>query len=117
MSRLLRALWPLITLLVLVGFFTIGLTRDPSLLPSEMIDRPVPAFELTELYQVDKKLTQDIFIGDVTLINVFGSWCVACRVEHPKLMQLSKSGEVKLIGIDWRDSCLLYTSPSPRDRG
>ncbi len=104
MTRYFQALWPLLGLLVLVIFFGFGLTRDPKILPSEMIDRPVPNFELTDLYNPDSVLTQDMFLGDISLINVFGSWCIACEVEHPKLMELSRSKAIKLVGIDWRDT-------------
>lgn len=104
MARIFRATWPLIGLLFLAILFAFGLTRDPSELPSEMIDRPVPEFELTDLYQPDVVLTDGMFLNDVALINVFGSWCIACEVEHPKLMSLSQMDEFKLVGIDWRDT-------------
>ncbi len=102
--RLLRAIWPLLSLLFLVAMLAFGLTRDPNILPSEMIDRPVPAFALSELYEPERTLTQDMFLGDITLVNVFGSWCIACEVEHPKLMDIGRSEVIKLVGIDWRDT-------------
>ena len=98
-----RALLPL-GLFLLIGLaFAVGLTKDPKLLPSELLNRPVPDFALTELYDETDILTQDMFDGKVSLINVFGSWCVACNVEHPVLMDIAKRNEVNLIGIDWRD--------------
>ena len=102
--RLFRALWPLLGLLSLVIFLAFGLTRDPNILPSEMIDRPVPAFALSELYEAERELSQDMFLGEISLINVFGSWCIACEVEHAKLMEISQSEAIKLVGIDWRDT-------------
>ncbi len=100
---MLRALLPL-GLFLLIGLaFAVGLTKDPRNLPSEMIDRAFPEFELTELYDETKILTADMFTGQVSLINIFGSWCVACNVEHPVLMNIEKSGEVNLVGMDWRD--------------
>lgn len=102
--RMLRALWPLLSLLSLVAMLAFGLTRDPNILPSEMIDRPVPAFALSELYEPERTLTQDMFLGEITLVNVFGSWCIACEVEHPKLMDIGRSEVIKLVGIDWRDT-------------
>jgi len=96
-----RALIPL-GLFLLIGFaFAIGLTKDPKRLPSEMIDQPFPPFELTELYDETEILTTDMLTGQVSLINVFGSWCVACNVEHPVLMNVQD--DVNLIGMDWRD--------------
>ena len=104
MTRILQGFWPLLTFLVVVIIFAFGLTRDPNVLPSEMIDRPVPAFELTELYAPETTLTEDIFLGHISLVNVFGSWCVSCVVEHPKLMDISANQSVKLVGVDWRDT-------------
>ena len=100
---MLRALLPL-GLFLLIGLaFAVGLTKDPRNLPSEMIDRPFPEFELTALYDEAEILTEEMFKGRVSLINVFGSWCVSCNVEHPMLMDIAKSGEAVLIGMDWRD--------------
>lgn len=88
--------------LVLVVFLAIGLTRDPSKIPTEMIDRPMPAFELPELREA-RLVTQTDLLGDVTLVNVFGSWCVACLQEHPTLMELSEDRIVRIVGVNWRD--------------
>jgi len=100
---MMRALLPL-GLFLLIGIaFAIGLTKDPRRLPSELIDQPFPDFALTELYTESETLTQDMLIGQVSLINVFGSWCVACNVEHPVLMDIAARKEINLIGMDWRD--------------
>lgn len=99
----LKALVPLFVFAGLVIAFGFGLTRDPSLLPSEMIDRPFPAFELKDLYTEDM-VTEEVFKNEVSLVNVFGSWCVSCEIEHPKLMELGRNETVRLIGVDWRDT-------------
>ena len=104
MKKILQALWPLFAFLTLIAIFAFGLTRDPNILPSEMIDRPMPAFELTELYEPERRLTEDMFTGHISLVNVFGSWCASCVVEHPKLMDISKNQPVKMVGVDWRDT-------------
>jgi len=70
---------------------------------SELINQPFPEFSLTELYDETEILTEDIVKGQVSLINVFGSWCVACNVEHPILMDIATRKDVTLIGMDWRD--------------
>ena len=88
---------------VLVIFLAIGLTRDPSGIPTEMIDREMPAFELTELRDEAVTVSQADLVGEVTLVNVFGSWCVACLQEHPTLMELSRDDTVRIVGINWRD--------------
>ncbi len=89
---------------ILVVFLGIGLTRDPSLIPTEMIDRDMPVFELTELYDEGETLTDADLIGEVALVNVFGSWCVACLQEHPTLMQLKQDDTVRIVGVNWRDT-------------
>ena len=104
MAHFFRAAWPLIILVFLAALLAFGLTRNPGVLPSEMIDRPVPEFELSDLYQPNIILEQDVFLNDVSLINVFGSWCIACEVEHPKLMAISRNEDLNLVGIDWRDT-------------
>ena len=98
-----RALLPL-GLFLLIGIaLAIGLTKDPRRMSSELINQPFPEFSMTELYDETDILTDDILKGQVSLINVFGSWCVACNVEHPALMDIAKRKEVTLIGMDWRD--------------
>ena len=100
---MMRALLPL-GLFLLIGIaFAIGLTKDPRRMSSELINQPFPEFSLTEFYNETEILTGDIVKGKVSLINVFGSWCVACNVEHPILMDISKRKDVNLIGMDWRD--------------
>lgn len=100
---MMRGLIPLIVFASLVVAFGFGLTRDPSVLPSEMLDQPIPEFSLPSLDDPDEVITQDALRGEVTLLNIFGSWCVACVQEHPKLMEIAQAGEVKIIGVDWRD--------------
>lgn len=98
-----RAL-PLILFLALAVVLAKGLTRDPRLLPSEMINRPFPEFELSDLYDAQKTITRADILGQVTLVNVFGSWCTACVQEHPKLMELTNENKVFILGVDWRDT-------------
>lgn len=100
---MMRALLPLGVFLVIGIAFAIGLTKDPRRMSSELIDQAVPEFALSELYNESETLTQEMFKGQVSLVNVFGSWCVACNVEHPVLMEIAKRKDVNLIGIDWRD--------------
>lgn len=88
---------------ILVVFLGIGLTRDPSILPTEMIDRDLPRFELEELRDETLTVTRAELVGEVSLVNVFGSWCVACLQEHPTLMNLARDDTVRIVGINWRD--------------
>jgi len=95
---------PLILFVLLALVMAKGLTRDPSLIPSEMINRPFPEFQLSSLYDENETITRDDLLGQVTLVNVFGSWCVACVQEHPKLVELSKNKNISILGVDWRDT-------------
>ena len=81
----------------------VGLTRDPGTLPSALIDKPVPAFELPPLAGRDGPgFSSADLEGRVSLVNVFASWCVPCRVEHPLLMTLADDG-VPIYGINYKD--------------
>jgi cytochrome c biogenesis protein CcmG, thiol:disulfide interchange protein DsbE len=79
----------------------VGLTRDPGTLPSALIDHPVPTFDLPALEGGEDFSSADLK-GQVSLVNVFASWCVPCRVEHPMLMKLAESG-VPIYGINYKD--------------
>jgi len=96
-------LLPLGVFLVLAVHFAVGLTKDPRILPSALIDQVVPEFDLPPIKGRDKGLASPDLKHGVTLVNIFGSWCVACQVEHPFLMKVNREGKVPLHGIDWRE--------------
>ena len=98
-----RGLIPLFGFFLLLGALAFGLTRDPRILPSELIEKPFPEFSLENL-DGDQMIDPSILQGRVSLVNVFGSWCVACTVEHPQLMARRNNPNLQLTGIDWRDT-------------
>lgn len=102
MKRLLFIL-PLVLFAGLAIAFWAGLQRDPSKLPSQLIDRPVPEFALPAVREGDQGLTTADLKGEPALLNVFASWCVPCRLEHPVLMRLKAEG-VAIHGIDWKET-------------
>lgn len=103
MNRILVAL-PLVVFLVIGGYLAIGLGLDPQKLPNMLEGEPVPAFDLAPLQGRDTKgFAATDLPGDVTLVNVFGSWCVACRIEHPFLMKIKEQNLVPIHAIDWRE--------------
>ena len=99
-----RALFaaPLLALAVLVTVFFFGLDRDPSLLPSMLIGKPVPAFQLPSVFKGQPGLRSSDLKGAPMLLNVFASWCISCRIEHPLLLELKSRGFV-IEGLDWKD--------------
>jgi len=100
-----KGLLPLILFALFVGGLSIAILRgNADRLSSNLIDKPFPEFELSDLNDPDKTLTKKDFAGQVTILNVFGSWCVACLVEHPKLMEVGKTSTAQLVGLNWNDS-------------
>ena len=102
--KTLRYLLPLGLFLVLVGFLWTGLSRDPREVPSPLVNQAAPAFVLARLDDPAKKLRPADMKGQVWLLNVWASWCVSCRVEHPLLVALAKSNVVPVIGLNYKDT-------------
>jgi cytochrome c biogenesis protein CcmG/thiol:disulfide interchange protein DsbE len=98
-----RYLLPLGIFLVLVVFLGIGLGLNPREIPSPLIDKPAPAFELVQLHEPGKSLTTQDMQGKVWLLNVWASWCVSCREEHPVLVELAKTKVVPIVGLNYKD--------------
>lgn len=96
-------LLPLIVFAGIIVALAWGLTRDPSVLPSTLIDKPVPEFELTPVLGRDLGLSNENLVGEVSIVNVFASWCIPCRAEHPLLMEVAARKIVTLHGINYKD--------------
>src|ERR1051325_9859610 len=98
-----RYLIPLAIFLTLAIFLAIGLTRDPHELKSVLINNPAPESRLAQLKAADKTISTEDMRGQVWLVNVWASWCVACREEHPYLIEYAKSGVVPIYGLNYKD--------------
>jgi len=96
-------LLPLGAFVILALAFAIGLTRDPSVIPSVMIGKPVPVFDLPPVKGRMLGLSNTDLVGEVSLVNVFASWCTACRIEHPVFMRLQQEGVVTIHGLNYKD--------------
>ena len=94
---------PLALFVVLVAFLWVGLGRDPREVPSPLIGKPAPAFRLAKLHAPGETLAASDLQGKVWLLNVWASWCVSCREEHPLLMQLAKANIVPVYGLEYKD--------------
>ena len=99
----LATLAPIVVVAGLIGFLAVGLGRDPREIPSVLIGKPVPKFELPPVQGRSLGLSSADLKGEVSLVNVFASWCVTCRDEHPVLMQLKKDGLVPIHGLNYKD--------------
>jgi len=97
----LKLFLPLLIFVVLAGFLYRGLSLDPMALPSALIDKPLPAFTLTALAD-GRELSREDVIGEPALFNVWATWCISCRAEHPYLQRLADSG-VPIYGINYKD--------------
>jgi cytochrome c biogenesis protein CcmG/thiol:disulfide interchange protein DsbE len=96
---------PLVVLVALLGIFAMSLNRDPSFIPSVLINKPAPDFALPPVAGLGSPgFDTDALKGHVSLVNVFASWCVPCRDEHPVLMALKGQLDVPIYGINQKDS-------------
>ena len=94
---------PLLLLLGLAIYFAFGLQQDPRTIQSVLIDKPLPAFDLPSFGHDAQRVKDGDFKGRVSLINIFASWCISCRAEHPVLLKLSKEKRVAIYGLAWKD--------------
>ena len=88
---------------VLVGVLAVGLTLNPREVPSPLVGKPAPAFELPLLAQPDKVFASRDTLGQVWVLNVWASWCVACRDEHGLLVEFARTGLAPLYGLNYKD--------------
>jgi cytochrome c biogenesis protein CcmG, thiol:disulfide interchange protein DsbE len=95
---------PLVIFFALVGFFWKGLSLNPREVPSALIDKPAPNSSLPILHSPEKNFGTADMKGKVWLLNVWGSWCVSCRYEHPFLNELSKQQVLPIVGFNWKDN-------------
>lgn len=100
---MLRFLVPLIGFAALVGLFIVGLGKDPSTIPSPLLGRPAPAFNLPQLIDAQATFSPEQMKGQVWILNVWASWCVSCRQEHPLFVELSRKSIVPIYGLNYKD--------------
>ena len=100
---MMRFIWPLVAFLVLAGFLYVGLGLNPHEVPSPLIGKPAPAFTLPQLHEPNKQFSTQEMKGKVWLLNVWSSWCVSCREEHPVLLELARQNIVPVYGLDYKD--------------
>lgn len=102
-QRMLKYLLPVGLFAVLVGFLYFGLGRDKETLPSPLIGKAAPTFELTRLEDPTKTFSNTELAGKPYVLNVWGTWCIGCRQEHGALLEIARRGEVPMVGLNWND--------------
>jgi len=100
---MLKYLTPLALFTVMAVFLALGLNLNPRDIPSPLIDQPAPNFSLPVLSNASQTLNKDKMLGEVWLLNVWASWCVSCRSEHPVFNQLARKKLVKIVGLNYKD--------------
>jgi len=99
-----RYIFPAVTVLLLIPFLLIGLTKDPSQLPSPFIGKAAPAFDLPSLTRPEQRVGSASYAGRIALVNIWATWCVGCRQEHEFLLRLAAQEVIPIYGINWRDN-------------
>ncbi len=98
-----RRIVPLAAIMLLAIVFAVGLNLERQPVPPAFIGKPAPAFELPRLHQPTQRLAPADLLGQVWILNVWASWCAACRVEHPMLVELSRQQQVPIYGLNYKD--------------
>jgi cytochrome c biogenesis protein CcmG/thiol:disulfide interchange protein DsbE len=98
-----RFLWPLIGFVVLVVLLAVGLNLNPRDVPSPLVGKPAPLFSLPQVAAPEQTFSPKDMLGKVWLLNVWSTWCVSCRQEHPVLVEMSKSKTVTLVGLNYKE--------------
>lgn len=103
MNRYLRYSIPLVIFAVIAAFLFKGLGMNPREIPSPLIGKRIPEFSLPSLEQADTMISDKDLLGNVYLLNVWATWCISCRAEHPTLIELARTGKVDFVGLIWKD--------------
>lgn len=98
-----KFVWILIAFAALVALLAVGLTLNPREVPSPLVGKPAPAFTLPKLGAADQTFGPEAMRGQVWLLNVWASWCVSCRQEHPLLVELGKRRIVPIVGLNYKE--------------
>lgn len=99
-----KFLLPLVAFVLLVAIFIVGLTMDPSRIPSPLLENPAPVFSLPSLQDSSIKVGSADYANQMALVNIWATWCPGCRQEHGFLVELANAGTIPIFGLNWRDN-------------
>ncbi len=100
---MMRYILPFVAFVVIAAFLFVGLNLNPREVPSPLVGKPAPTFSLPQLHEPEKQFSPQDMLGKVWLLNVWASWCVSCKDEHPVLMALARQNLVPIYGLDYKD--------------
>lgn len=103
MNRTLRFFLPLAVFVGIAIFLFRGLGIDPRKVPSPLVGKPAPSFSLPELRDPNRSVSNQDLLGQVSLLNVWATWCVSCRAEHQELMRIAREGGLQIVGLNYKD--------------
>ncbi|MGV6826183.1 MAG: DsbE family thiol:disulfide interchange protein, partial [bacterium] len=98
-----RFIWPFVIFIALVGLLYVGLSLNPREVPSPLIGKAAPGFNLPDLHNPGKTVSPEAMRGKPWLLNVWGTWCPECWKEHAYLVELAGSGKIQIVGLNWKD--------------
>jgi cytochrome c biogenesis protein CcmG/thiol:disulfide interchange protein DsbE len=99
-----KALIPALLFFVISGFLFVGLYKDPTLVSSPLVGKSIPSFTAATLFSPDKQITQADLIGEIALVNVWATWCPACKHEHPDLVALAMKTDIPIYGLNYKET-------------
>lgn len=102
--KTLKSVWPFTLFIIIVLLLLKGLHLNPQEIPSVLIDQTVPSFKVAALSEKQPVLTDKAFHGQVSLLNVWATWCKSCKQDHAMLMNIARSHKVKVFGLDYKDN-------------
>lgn len=104
MSNRSKLFIPAVFFVGMLGLLLFGLGRDPNLVPSALVNRPLPVFDLPSLFHADATINSEQLRGGIHLVNVWATWCAPCHIEHPYLVEISaRNPDITFVGINYKD--------------
>lgn len=104
MSTRVKLFIPIVVFLVMAGLLWMGLGRDPNMVPSALLDRPVPEFSLPSLHDPAETFTDEDLAGGIHIVNFWATWCPPCHAEHPYLMEISaREKDLSFVGVNYKN--------------